>query len=64
MTYTDPPGVAGATEVLVNDLDLNVTDDKSIAVINEVRVSTLWLCMPTEDNFAIRCVNRPRHVRI
>lgn len=39
LAYTDPPGMPGATEVLVNDLDLNVTDGFSIATINLVSAS-------------------------
>lgn len=34
LTYTDPPGAAGSSEPLVNDLDLNVTDGRSIGVVN------------------------------
>jgi len=34
LTYTDPQGVAGSSEVLVNDLDLNVTDGRTISIVN------------------------------
>ena len=34
LAYTDPPGASGSAEPLVNDLDLNVTDGRSIGVVN------------------------------
>ena len=35
LAYSDPPSQAGSSEVLVNDLDLNVTDGASISIVNQ-----------------------------